>query len=149
MNHEHDLETGDGGRAVERRARSLFAASVEQLDAATLSRLNRSRQRALDAVRTPRPASFGAGWSRWIPAGAVAAAALGAVLLWNTSPEPGRSIAQTAAVTAAPQQDAVELIAANADDLQLAAAEDDLDFYAWVSDATDGGDDAPSGEGQT
>jgi hypothetical protein len=149
MNDEHDVETGEA-HEVERRARELFAASVGQLDAATLSRLNRSRQRALNVVRGQQPRARLA-WSRWMPAGAVAAAVLGAVLLWNARLEPAQQVAQTAAITATSQQEPLELIAANADDLQLAAAEDDLDFFAWVSDAdaTTDGDDAAPGEGQT
>jgi hypothetical protein len=146
MNDEHDLQTGDG-REVERHAREIFAASVERLDAATLSRLNRSRRRALDAVRAQPRASIG--WSRWMPAGAAAAAVLGAALAWNVTLNRPGPAAQTAAISANPQPEPLELISANADDLQLATAEDDLDFYAWVSDATSDGDDAETGEGQT
>jgi hypothetical protein len=146
MNDERDLESSEA-REVERRAREVFASSIEQLDAATLSRLNRSRQLALDAVRAQPRANFG--WSKWMPAGAAAAAALGAALLWNATLESPSPVARTAAVTSTSQQEPLELISANADDLQLATAEDDLDFYAWVSDATSDDDDAVTGEGQT
>jgi hypothetical protein len=118
----------------ERRARAAFDASVDELDAATRSRLNRARQRALAAATGRADASGSRWWATWAPAGAVAAAALAAVLLWR-SPAPEDVTAVTAANPPNDvQQDPLELLAAG-EDLDL-AAEADLDFYAWVELAT-------------
>ena len=59
-------------------ARRLFDESVEQLDAATLSRLNRGRQEALAELERAAPMRH---WMRWAPAAGVAAAAVFAVML--------------------------------------------------------------------
>jgi hypothetical protein len=53
------------------QAKALFDDSVEQLDAATLSRLNQGRQKALQETQTAGPAGQ---WARWVPAGGLAAA---------------------------------------------------------------------------
>ena len=65
-------------------AKKLFDESVEQLDAATLSRLNRGRHEALaHAASAPT-------WLRWAPAaGIAAAAALAVVLIQGPTVEPG------------------------------------------------------------
>ena len=68
-------------------AKRLFDESVERIDASTLSRLNRSRHRALAGSGQARP---GRNWSRWLPAAGVAAAAVLAVMLTQipaTSPD--------------------------------------------------------------
>src|SRR5512137_1299369 len=112
---------------LERRARTVFKASIDELDAATLSRLNRARQQAL-AVAAGRNRT---GWrlSVWAPAGALAAGLLVAVLLLRSPSETGVP-AQVAATSADVQQDPLELLTAG-EDLDL-ATEEDLDFYAWV-----------------
>ena len=56
------------------QAKALFDESVERLDAATLSRLNQGRQKALQEIDSARPALQ---WARWVPAGGLAAAAVG------------------------------------------------------------------------
>jgi hypothetical protein len=122
---EHDAS------AFERQARAAFDDSVNQLDAATLSRLNQSRQRALDAARGRSPAAQR--WWTWAPAGALAAAALAAVLL-GRAPSAPETVATHAPVTAnAPTDAALDplTVLAAGDDLDL-AAEADLEFYAWV-----------------
>ena len=60
------------------KAKQLFDGSVEQLDAATLSRLNQGRHAALDELQRSRPA---AAWVRWLPATGVAAAAIVTVMV--------------------------------------------------------------------
>ncbi len=60
------------------QAKELFDDSVEGLDAATLSRLNRGRQAALAELQRKRPL---ANWSRWVPATGLAAAAVVAVMV--------------------------------------------------------------------
>ena len=72
----------------ERKARDVFDASVEALDANTRSRLNQARQAALAAgAAAPPPA-----WRAWAPAGAVAAA-LVAAILWRV---PGTGVSPPA-----------------------------------------------------
>ncbi len=122
----------------ERRARELFAESVDGVDGTTRSRLNQARQRALaSAARTPRTR----GWRTWLPAGALAASCvLAATLLWRMPPDDTGNVAAPVAQAPAASVDAVELLGAG-EDLDL-AAEADLEFYAWVelaSDATNDG----------
>jgi hypothetical protein len=114
----------------ERRAQDAFRSSVDDLDAATLSRLNRSRQRALEAARGSN--RHGSRWLMWAPAGALAAAVLAAALLLRTTPDTSTTVAVSAPADAQPE--AFDLLAAG-EDLEL-ATEADLDFYAWVELAT-------------
>ena len=58
---------------IEDRAKKLFDNSVERLDAATLSRLNQGRHKALDELRR---AENTISWGRWLPAAGVAAVAV-------------------------------------------------------------------------
>ncbi len=114
---------------LERHARSVFQASVDELDAATLSRLNRSRQQALAAARGRNRAGWR--WTAWAPVGALAAGVLAAALLLRSPAETGAPV-QVAATPASAdvQQDPLELLTAG-EDLDL-ATEADLEFYAWV-----------------
>jgi hypothetical protein len=123
---------------LERHARDMFQASVDELDAATLSRLNRSRQQAL-AVAEGRNRS-GWRWTVWAPVGALAAGVLAAALLLNSPSETGRPVPVAATAAGADlQQDPLELLAAG-EDLDL-VTEADLEFYAWVELETAGHDD--------
>ena len=65
-----------------KQARSLFDESVEQLDGATLSRLNQGRHKALEELGRPGVVH----WGRWVPAAGVAAAAAVAVIVMNGTP---------------------------------------------------------------
>jgi len=130
MSHD-DRSAAD--RDFERRARELFDASVAGVDVRARSRLNRSRQHALEMAAGERRV-FGA-WSIGAAAGAVAATVLVAVLLWRGAGEPAPpALDARIAADEAPGQ-ALELLAANEDDLRLAAAEEELEFYAWVEAA--------------
>ena len=60
------------------KAKQLFDESVDGLDAATLSRLNRGRQEALAELDHARSLGH---WLRWAPAAGVAAAAVVAVFV--------------------------------------------------------------------
>ena len=64
---------------LQEQARTLFDDSVDKLDAATLSRLNQGRHRALEELRRPGLVT----WGRWAPAAGVAAAAVVAVVMIN------------------------------------------------------------------
>jgi hypothetical protein len=119
----NEIETG----TFEQRAREVFDASVDGIDAATRSRLNHARQAATAELERSRRSP----WLTWAPAGALAAAALVAVLLWR-APGTGDVPAQQAQATPDPA-DAAEILAAG-DDLDLAT--EDLDFYEFVSVAT-------------
>jgi len=115
---------------VESRARAAFEASVAGLDAATLSQLNQSRQRALAAAAGVHSQPNSRWWS-WAPAGALAAAAVVAVLLLRAPAEPDVNGGPVVVEAAADQTlDPLVLMAAG-DDLEL-ATEADLDFYVWV-----------------
>lgn len=124
---EHPDDRDDA--ELERQLRNVFKASVDDLDAATLSRLHRSRQQALDAAASRKRT----GWrlTAWAPAGALAASVLAAVLLLRSPSETGApvQVAATPANAFAPQ-DPLELLTAG-EDLDL-ATEADLEFYAWV-----------------
>jgi hypothetical protein len=103
--------------ALAARARAELDASVAALDAATLSRLNRARQGALDAARATRHASW-----RWPGLAAGAFAAVVAVALWQV-PRPA-----VAPDVVAPLADDLALVA-DGSDLELV---EDLEFYAWL-----------------
>lgn len=64
---------------LQEQAKTLFDSSVEELDAATLSRLNQGRHRALEELHRPGLVA----WGRWAPAAGVAAAAVVAVVMIN------------------------------------------------------------------
>jgi hypothetical protein len=120
-------------RELERRARELFDASVAGIDAPTRSRLNRARQHALEIAAGERRV-FRV-WRTGFAAGAVAAIVLVAALLWR-GPDQSAAPALGTQVAAESSSPALELVSANDEDLRLAAAEEDLEFYAWV-DAAD------------
>lgn len=109
-------------RELERKSRAAFDESVESLDAASRSRLTRARARALEELQHRRAA-----WSStWLPAGAAAAAALAAVMLWQG--EEGVAPATTPAFAALEDLD----IVAGGED--LAMFDEDEEFYAWAVD---------------
>jgi len=104
------------------QAKALFDDSVEQLDAATLSRLNQGRQQALQEIRDT---GSGGEWARWVPAGGVAAAAVVAVVVWQGMPVEHSAPA-----------------AGTATDFEIMLSEDsldmleDLEFYSWMDTAS-------------
>ncbi len=97
-----------------RQAKEAFDRSVDGLDAATLSRLNRGRQAALAAARGP-----GREWLRWMPATGAAAAVLLALIMLRG---PGD----------------IDVISAPATDLEILLGEEsiemleELEFYSWL-----------------
>ncbi len=107
------------------QARNLLDDSAQQLDAATLSRLNRARQAALEQRRAhlPRPWFLSAGL-------ASACALLLAVAVWHVrTPAPG---VPAAAITTGGGT------GFNASDMDMVSGDDslelyqDLEFYAWL-----------------
>jgi len=104
-------------------AKTLFDASVDELDGATLSTLNQSRHRALEELQSPRSE-----WLRWAPAAGIAAAVLLAVMV--TLPGPNQVEVMPSAVT----------------DMEILLGEDsiemleDFEFYSWLDMAEEGDD---------
>lgn len=105
------MKTSD--EKLEQTAKQLFDESVDGLDAASLSRLNRGRQAAIEAAGSGRPQ-----WTLWAPAAGVAAAAVVAVVMLQTPN--------------------VEVMDSSAADLDILLAEEsiemleELEFYAWL-----------------
>ncbi len=99
---------------VAKQAKALFDDSVERLDAATLSRLNQGRHKALAELGHAEPRAL---WLRWAPAAGVAAAAVVTVIVMR-GPE------------------VVEVDTVTASDFEMLLEEDgfemfeDLEFYA-------------------
>ena len=99
-----------------KKAKAAFDASVNELDAATLSKLNAGRHKALEELKRPTYQ-----WSRWAPATGVAAAALLAVM-WLQSPTAVHDLTGPVNVT----------------DMEILLGEDsiemleDLEFYSWI-----------------
>ena len=113
------------------RSRELLDESAANLDAATLSRLNRARQAAL--ASRARPAR------RWLPlsGGLAAAAVMGLALIvaWPRHPLPDPAAnggtAETSGVDALGDADA-DLDLLGSDDGNGAELVQDMDFYAWL-----------------
>lgn len=101
-------------RKIAEQARALLERKIEDMDAATRSRLNRIRQQALAQARAPR--------RNWLPAGLLAAAAalvlaLAVVLRPPASVDP----------ESAPLEDLDLLVSSESLDLLA-----DLEFYVWL-----------------
>ena len=109
-------------------AKQLFDESVESLDAATLSRLNKGRHEALAELSHAKSARQ---WLRWMPATGVAAAALVTVMLMRG---PSSVDLPPAPVTVSDFEILME-------DENLEMLED-LEFYSWIdsSEFAGGGD---------
>jgi hypothetical protein len=105
----------------EERAAALLRESAESLDAATRSRLTQARHAALESARA-RPA--------WLdlrvlaPSGAIAAAAVMALLLWG-------GVGQRASSDMSGPLDDLELLA-DSDGYDL-TQETDLEFIEWAA----------------
>jgi len=113
MNERDDMAAD---KAFAQQAQQLFDDSVEGLDAATCSRLNRGRQAALAELNTGRRV-----WVQWAPAAGVAAAAVFAVVLWTGS-QPADEFT--------PQASATDFeILLTEDSLEML---EDLEFYSWI-----------------
>jgi len=129
------MKDQSGSAQFERHAREAFDASIEAMDAGTRSRLRQARHRAVDAA-TKRHARE---WMSWAPVGALAAGVLAAALLLR-SPLPGGSQPPPpmAATPATLTQGTIEMIAAG-DEFEIATADEALEFYRWVEEATSNG----------
>jgi hypothetical protein len=101
---------------LEKRTREVLEESTARLDGRTLSRLTQARHAALDRLQRPVRRR----WSLFVPAGAVAAAAVLAVFLWSgrSGPEPN------------PVDDMEMLADGDAPDF---VDGEDLEFYEWAA----------------
>jgi len=119
----------------ERSAKDAFDASVRELDAATRQSLVQARERALESAAG---AKLGLGWS-WslAPGGALAAAALVAVLLIAHRERPPDVGAQLATGD-------LEILLGSED---LAMLDDDMEFYSWLEDQPELGPAGANGDG--
>ena len=102
---------------LEQQAKVLFDSSVDELDAATLSRLNQGRQKALEELRRPAVVT----WGRWAPVAGVAAAVVVAVIMING---PAGEVPADGAVTVTDFEMLLE-----ADSLEML---EDLEFYSLL-----------------
>jgi hypothetical protein len=96
----------------------------DDLDAATLSRLNQARQTALAGLESPHTVSG----SRWLPAGAVAASVLVATVLWL-----GREPGTTDTNQVAEQFEDLDILLSD-EDFELY---DELEFFSWLGGELD------------
>ena len=101
--------------AFSKQAKADFDETVEQLDAATLSRLNRARHAALAEMQQPTRQ-----WSRWMPATGVAAAVLVAVMVMQNPAGIDEPLpAAVADMEILLGEDSIEML-------------EDLEFYSWL-----------------
>ncbi len=100
------------------QAKELFDDSVERLDAATLSRLNKGRHQALAELQRTRPVGQ---WVRWMPVTGVAAAALITVVILQG---PGVEGPESPATTVTDFE-----ILLGEDSLEML---EELEFYSWI-----------------
>ena len=110
----------------EKRTREVLEESTGRLDGRTRSHLTQARHAALAQLEKPR-SMFGRGWLRaFVPAGAVAAVAVLAVMVWIGQPPTEPLVVQGGA------DDDIELLAdADAPDFLDETA--DLEFYEWAA----------------
>ena len=109
------------GSDFEKRTKRAFDDSVAAVDAATRSRLTQARHRALEEMSAHRDR----GWrSSLLPAGAVAATALLAVLLvWQ--PTVDTAVVQTE------QLSDLEILLGEED---LEMLDEEIEFYGWLEE---------------
>lgn len=117
-----------GSSELEQRARALLTESTETLSGAVRSRLTQARHAALNAR------AHGARYrlQRWLPAGALAAAALALLVVYL--PPHRHHAPATAAITGS--IDDIDLLTS---DVPLSTDPDvDYSFYEWAVDAASG-----------
>jgi len=117
----------DNDDKLVQQAKALFDESVDKLDGATLSELNRARQRAVEELELGR--SFG-GRAWLLPAGGAAAVAALAILVVGSN---DTDMGVPAGVTSAGTDFEMLIDESNLEMLE------ELEFYAWLElDEVDG-----------
>jgi hypothetical protein len=129
-----DRDTTERERNLERRAKQVFDDSVARIDAAARSRLTQARHRALQELE---PARSRLRW--WLaPAGALAAAALAAVVMvYGGGPAPDAGLQATAL-------DDLEILLGDED---LEMLDEEIEFYAWLEEQPEFTAPAATGDG--
>lgn len=108
----------------EKRSREVLEESSARLDGHTRSRLTQARHAALEELRRPERHW----WRGYVPAGAAAAVAVLAVVVWSgRMPESPPESAQTAGAI----EDLDLLVDAEGPDFSEESA--DLEFYEWAA----------------
>ena len=121
---------------LEQRARALLTGSAENLPGAVRSRLTQARHAALAA----RHARLRYRLQRWLPAGAVAAAALALLVVFVPHGRHAPTNAADPLISNVAGVDEIELVSSG---MPLNADQDvDYDFYEWAVAAA-GGAGAP------
>ena len=105
----------------EKRTQQVLEESAARLDGRTLSRLTQARHKALDQLQ--RPARHW--WRSYVPAGAVAATAVLAVVMWSGRPNVEGAVTQNAV-------EDMELLA-DTDAPDFVDEGEDLEFYEWAA----------------
>lgn len=105
----------DVNEQIAQQAKEAFDRSVDSLDAATLSKLNRGRQAALKHAASPNNA-----WLRWMPATGVAAAALLAVMMLRGPADIGVMHEPAVDLEILLSEESIEML-------------EDLEFYSWLA----------------
>lgn len=138
MTEEHRADTALTRLAWVLRSRELLDQSSESLDAATLSRLNRSRQRALAGLDPPRRLAF----LHWVGTAAVSGGI--ALMIWQGSMDRPLPDLPAPAATTLPAPSVAAVAGAMdspviAPDFELLldagdyALIEDMEFYAWLA----------------
>jgi hypothetical protein len=99
---------------IAQAAKQAFDQSVDALDAATLSRLNRGRQQALATVVRP-----GYAWLRWMPATGVAAAVLMLFVMQQGPVDSDMNAVPVPDLEILLGEDSIEML-------------EELEFYSWL-----------------
>ena len=106
----------------EKRTQDILEESTSRLDGRTRSRLTQARHAALAQLEKPAR-----GWRSYVPAGAAAAAAVFAVMLYV---QPGRVVETRVASNPSAVEDLD--ILADADAPDFTEDSDDVEFYEWA-----------------
>jgi hypothetical protein len=135
-----EAQTMMGGQAMdselEQRARALLVGSAENLPGAVRSRLTQARHAAL-AVRQARRRHQ---LQRWLPASALAAAALALLVVFIPHGQHTSATAVNPLIGNVAGVDEIELLSSG---MPLNADQDvDNDFYEWAVDAANGANGA-------
>ncbi len=115
--------TDQGERELEERSRQAFRESVDAMDGATQSRLNRARQQALAEL-----APAGSPLGNWLPVGVTVALAVVAVAVWMNQ-DAGQTGGDVGVAIASAGEDEDLALMLEGEDLDMLA---ELEFYDWV-----------------
>lgn len=116
-------------KAFEQRARALYHEASRQLDPATAGRLRAARRTALQAAQAP---THHHRMRTLLPAGALAAVALAALMVWQPL-QRGNVSAPTAAMSTTAASSANNELPPDLDGSDDPMLYQNLDFYSWLA----------------